>query len=207
LRIELKQVGQRYASQWLYRHVDAVIEPGQHVLIRGANGSGKSTLIKTLCGFVEPTEGELIWATGTQKVDVDQLYKYYSISSPMAEMWGDLSAMDFMKIVSDLKPLLFQPKEVLDQLMLAGDAQKPIKFFSSGMKQRLMTGLAILMESEVVLLDEPAVNLDAQGLKWFQHLLKNHLNDRTLVFSSNNPDEYSSLNFDWTLEVDELRPR
>jgi ABC-type multidrug transport system ATPase subunit len=187
--------------------VDAVIEPGQHVLIRGANGSGKSTLIKTLCGFVEPTEGELIWATGTQKVDVDQLYKYYSISSPMAEMWGDLSAMDFMKIVSDLKPLLFQPKEVLDQLMLAGDAQKPIKFFSSGMKQRLMTGLAILMESEVVLLDEPAVNLDAQGLKWFQHLLKNHLNDRTLVFSSNNPDEYSSLNFDWTLEVDELRPR
>lgn len=175
------------------------------MLVKGSNGSGKSTLIKTLCGYVEPTEGEVTWSSSGKAIPVETVYQKYSVSSPMAELWGDLRAIDFLHVVKDLKPMLYSPQEVLEQLMLFNNAVKPIKFYSSGMKQRLMTGLAILMQSEVVFLDEPAVNLDTNGLDWFHQLLNNHLGSRTLIFSSNNPDEYRPLEFNWTVEVDELR--
>jgi ABC-type multidrug transport system ATPase subunit len=66
---------------------------------------------------------------------------------------------------------------------------KPVRNFSSGMKQRLKLALAILSDTALLLLDEPGSNLDTEGLAWFRGLLMEHLEGRTLVVASNRQAE------------------
>jgi ABC-type multidrug transport system ATPase subunit len=62
---------------------------------------------------------------------------------------------------------------------------KPVLHFSSGMKQRLKLALAILSDTPLLLLDEPASNLDAEAIAWYRDLLQQHMAHRTLVIASN----------------------
>lgn len=61
-RLEARNLGFRYGSggAWVLRHVDLVVEPGQHVVFVGPSGQGKSTLLRLLCGLLEPSEGEVL---------------------------------------------------------------------------------------------------------------------------------------------------
>ena len=63
--------------------------------------------------------------------------------------------------------------------------EKPIAHFSSGMKQRLKLALAILSDTSLLLLDEPASNLDAEAVAWYRSLLDRHVEERTLLVASN----------------------
>jgi ABC-type multidrug transport system ATPase subunit len=63
--------------------------------------------------------------------------------------------------------------------------EKPVSNFSSGMKQRLKLALAILSDTQLLLLDEPASNLDAEGIAWYRELLLANLEGRTLLVASN----------------------
>lgn len=65
-----------------------------------------------------------------------------------------------------------------------------ISQFSSGMKQRLKLGLALLSEVPVVLLDEPTSNLDRKGIEWYQDLIDKFGQNRILIVCSNEPREY-----------------
>ena len=72
---------------------------------------------------------------------------------------------------------------------LEKNLEKPLRNFSSGMKQRLKLALAIFSDTPLLLLDEPASNLDAQGIAWFRDLLVKHLDQRTLLVASNRQAE------------------
>src|SRR5690606_2507923 len=80
----------------------------------------------------------------------------------------------------------YLPEEMLDILYLQHSANKYVKDFSSGMKQRLKLGLAILNNSSILILDEPCSNLDEQGVEWYQKILKEHCNNRLVLIGSNN---------------------
>jgi ABC-type multidrug transport system ATPase subunit len=70
--------------------------------------------------------------------------------------------------------------------------EKPVRNFSSGMKQRLKLALAILSDTSLLLLDEPTSNLDATAIAWYGDLLREHVKDRTLLVASNRQEaEYA----------------
>jgi ABC-type multidrug transport system ATPase subunit len=74
---------------------------------------------------------------------------------------------------------------VMDATGLIRNRNKPIKYFSSGMKQRVRLAIALLTESEVVLLDEPAANLDRKAIDWYRNLVAENHKDRILIVCSN----------------------
>ena len=76
---------------------------------------------------------------------------------------------------------------------MKGNKGKQIQFYSSGMKQRVKLALAILSESEMVILDEPTSNLDREGKDWYQQMIKSNIGKRTLVIASNDPEEYQMV--------------
>ena len=82
-----------------------------------------------------------------------------------------------------------QEAEILDCLRLSKEAEKPIKYFSSGMKQRLKVGLAILADAPLLLLDEPLSNLDKEGVQWYDNLMRQYINNKTVIIASNNIED------------------
>ncbi|MDZ7848942.1 MAG: ATP-binding cassette domain-containing protein [Owenweeksia sp.] len=75
--------------------------------------------------------------------------------------------------------------QLLEHSLLYNAAQKEIRNFSSGMRQRLRLGLALFTKSDLILLDEPTSNLDPQGVIWYRELIEKERDDRTLVIGSN----------------------
>lgn len=81
-------------------------------------------------------------------------------------------------------------KEIIEILYLENHQHKAVSQFSSGMKQRLKLGLAVLSDVPLILLDEPTSNLDKKGVSWYSELINNFCAERTIIVCSNEPREY-----------------
>ncbi len=75
-------------------------------------------------------------------------------------------------------------------MQLEHAADKQIRYYSSGMKQRIKLAQAFFTETPVVLLDEPCTNLDTDGISLYQKLVKDYSLNRTVIVSSNDITEY-----------------
>ena len=82
-------------------------------------------------------------------------------------------------------------KEIIVTLGLAKSSHKQIRYFSSGMKQRVKLAQAIFSNVPAVLLDEPLTNLDDEGIALYHSLIKTYCNNRLVIVSSNDKNEYS----------------
>ena len=80
--------------------------------------------------------------------------------------------------------------EAADRMRLSHAMDKEIKFFSSGMKQRVKLGLAFFSDVPLVILDEPTSNLDRQGAAWYHEQVQLLQPDQLLLIGSNDPAEY-----------------
>ena len=78
--------------------------------------------------------------------------------------------------------------EVIKILELDKAKHKAIKYFSSGMKQRLKLGLAILANTQLLLLDEPCSNLDKAGITWYKQIVKQNEANRIIIVCSNHQE-------------------
>jgi ABC-type multidrug transport system ATPase subunit len=82
-------------------------------------------------------------------------------------------------------------KEIISIINLQKAAHKQIRYFSSGMKQRVKLAQAIFSDTPIVLLDEPLTNLDEEGVSLYNNLIENYCKNRMLIISSNDKKEYS----------------
>jgi ABC-type multidrug transport system ATPase subunit len=103
-----------------------------------------------------------------------------------------MTAAEFLQFHSSFKPFLpsLSISGALAAVGLAAAAQKQIRFFSSGMKQRLKLAQALFSDTPVILLDEPCTNLDAEGIGLYQRLIRQYSGDRLVIVSSNDPQEF-----------------
>jgi len=193
MQIKFKEAGKRFNRDWIFRRLDFVFEPGKSYVILGGNGSGKSTLLKAALGYAPLSEGSVSFFSGDREVKQENIYKHFSFCSPYMELYEELSLYELVKFHSGLKPLRNKigAKEFIERIDLEKSAKKPVKYFSSGMKQRVRIGLAVLSDTDCVLLDEPVSNLDRKGVEWYQNLIKAERDQRTVLVASNHAeDEY-----------------
>lgn len=186
--IHFEKGGKRFLREWIFRNLDLTLEQGTKCAILGSNGSGKSTLLQSVCGFQTLSEGELFWKTNNQLIPKDEFRNYFSWAAPYIELPEELFAEEIIEHQGTFKPFLqnLSTNEVLKILYLNENAGKRIRYFSSGMKQRLKLGLAILADVPVLLLDEPVSNLDEKACIWFRDLLNQFAMEKTIVVCSNN---------------------
>ena len=189
MKISLQNVGKRYNREWIFRHFNFDFSPSVSYAITGANGSGKSTLLQVIAGATLHSEGQLLYNQPTGG-SIEQPYRYIAIAAPYLELIEEFTATELLTFHAGFKKLTAPVETILQSVNLDKAAHKQIRYFSSGMKQRLKLAQAFFSESEVLLLDEPTTNLDSEGVNLYQALVQNQAGNRLLFVSSNVPQEY-----------------
>ncbi len=191
MHIALAAVAKQFAREKIFQGVNHVFHAGSRTALLGPNGCGKSTLLQVVAGALVPTAGKVEHAVEGRAVPQEELYRWVSIAAPYLDLYDDLSLQEAIANHACFKPFrsAVSPRDVARIAYLEPHWGKPITHFSSGMRQRLKLALAILSNTPLLLLDEPATNLDAEGIAWFKELLLKHLDGRTLLVASNRQAE------------------
>lgn len=192
MTISLSDAGKRYNRDWIFRHFNYVFNAGESYAITGPNGSGKSTLLQVLGGVMMVNEGICNWESGNKKVDSEKIYRYISISAPYLELIEEMNFTEFIDFHNGFKPFLpgMENLQIAEKVGLSKSIKKQIRYYSSGMKQRLKLAQCILSDTPIILLDEPCTNLDADGISLYHQLIEEFGKGRTIVVSSNDEVEY-----------------
>lgn len=193
MNISLQNIGRRFNKEWIFRGLDYQFVSGQTYAVLGGNGSGKSTLLSILLGSLTPSEGELSYRLEEKEVKVDEVYRQLSFAAPYIDLIEEFTLLETINFHFQFKSYHngLDAMALLDVLGLPKSQDKPLKYFSSGMKQRTKLALAIGASSGLLLLDEPTSNLDTQGIDWYLNLVNLYGKDKTIVVGSNQEHEYS----------------
>lgn len=193
MKITLSNAGKRFNRDWIFRKANLIFLPGQTYVITGSNGSGKSTLLQTLAGSMEISEGKIEWNHNNISIDADNIYSYLTIAAPYIEVIEEMTAIEFLQFHQQFKPLSkgISITEILKLVGLEKAAAKQIRYYSSGMKQRIKLAQAIFSDAPLLLLDEPCTNFDATGFALYEQLIKDFTKSKTIIVSSNDVNEYS----------------
>lgn len=191
INISLSSLGKKFGSEWIFRELSAEIKAGDKLFISGGNGSGKSTLLQVISGFITPNEGKIIYSNDDKKIEAEDQKNYISLASPYLQLIEDFTLTEAIEHSKIFKPFVnkISTVDVLEIFELSNAKNKFIKQFSSGMKQRLKLGLAILADAPLLLLDEPVSNLDKNAIIWYKSLIQTYASHRTVIVCSNNIDE------------------
>jgi len=187
VNIVLRKTGKKFNREWIFRNVDLSMESGEKVVLLGPNGSGKSTFLQLLSGYVTPTEGSLQWISQGVELAADSVFQSVAMATPYLELPEELSFDELLDFHFRFKaPISGISMEEIRQLSgLPTGIQKPVRNFSSGMKQRVRLLLALCSTADLILLDEPCSNLDHEAVKWYHALADRFLTDRTVLVCSN----------------------
>jgi ABC-type multidrug transport system ATPase subunit len=189
--VRLLNLGKRFNREWIFRHLDYEFTTGKKYAITGSNGSGKSTLLQVIAGSLTHNEGNVEFKINQQPTNNDQHYNHISIATPYLELVEEMTALEMIAFHSTFKPLTLQAKEILEQVNLQAAANKQIRNYSSGMKQRLKLALAFFSNTPILLLDEPTTNLDEDGIALYHQLIQKHTANKLVIVCSNDKQEYS----------------
>jgi len=192
MQITLNNVGKRFNREWIFRKFSYQFQQGKSYAITGSNGSGKSTLLQVIAGSLTHNEGSIELKNDQQSTTNEQLYTQISIAAPYLELIEEMTAKEMLQFHTQFKPLVALPvEEILKTVGLQNAIHKQIRYYSSGMKQRLKLAQAFFSDTPVLLLDEPTTNLDAEGIALYQQLISNYTSNKLVIVSSNDTEEYA----------------
>ncbi len=192
MKITLANIGKKFNRQWIFKGIDWEFNKNETVALVGNNGSGKSTLLQIIYNFQTYSKGSIEYTWEGKILKEEELVGKVSLAAPYLELLEDFTLMEMLTFHFNMVSV--QPEITLASMVeacgLGGQEKKPVKYFSSGMKQRLKLVMAIYANTPLLLLDEPCSNLDEQGIKWYRDLMKTQLGKRTILIASNQGFEY-----------------
>lgn len=192
--IRLDDIGKKYYQRWIFKDINFDFAENRHLALVGKNGSGKSTLLRVISRQLTPSIGKVVYENEANEIPVNHSYRYLSWSGPHVQPYLDLNLEEHIRLHFSLKtPILKKPQEMVSILNLVAHKEKPLRYFSSGMLQRVKVGLALFTKSEVLMLDEPTSNMDVENAAFMLDLIKQHLGGRIFVLASNMEREYASF--------------
>ena len=133
-------LSKRYRDKWAVDHVSLKVEQGDIYGFIGQNGAGKSTTLKLLCGLARPTEGEALIFDRPIHDPIARRRVGALIERP--GLYPDLSGRENLQLYATLLGLdspAKQTDEILETVGLPAKEKKPVKQYSMGMKQRLIS--------------------------------------------------------------------
>jgi ABC-type multidrug transport system ATPase subunit len=193
MTISLSDAGKRYNRDWIFRHLTYQFEAGKSYAITGPNGSGKSTLLQVLSGNTMVNEGKIDWQLDGKVLADEKVYNHVSICAPYLELIEEMTLHEFLQFHKSFKPLLpgVSITDIIGVIGLEKAVNKQIRYFSSGMKQRVKLAQCIFSNTSLVLLDEPCTNLDAAGIELYHRLITAYCQNRMVLVSSNDEVEFN----------------
>ena len=191
--ISLKSAGKRFNREWIFRNLNFSADFGEIISVSGPNGSGKSTLLQIICGYLTLSEGSITWKLPKFNQDYNTVAPYISLCASYVEMVEEMTANEMLDFHFSFKRRRqdITNSEILSQLNLTAAANQQLRYFSSGMKQRIKLAQAFFSDTPVILLDEPCTNLDTDGINIFNQLMESYTLNRLVLVASNDYREVS----------------
>lgn len=188
MELQLQHLCKQYGEKRAVNDVTATLSPGVYGLL-GANGAGKSTLMRMICGVLKPTSG-YIRLNGKTIEDLGE--HYYAQLGYMPQDFGfypDFTAREFMRYMAavkgiDKRKVKSRTEELLHMVNLTEVADKKVKSYSGGMKQRLGIAQAELNNPSILILDEPTAGLDPKERVRFRNLISDFAKEKIVILST-----------------------
>jgi ABC-2 type transport system ATP-binding protein len=183
--IDATDVSKRYRTEVALDQVDLTVEEGETFGFLGPNGAGKSTFINVLLDFVKPTEGSVgIFGYDCQEDGV-AARNQIGVLPEGYSVFDRLTGRQHIEYAIRSKNADDAPLDILDRVGIREDANRKASEYSKGMAQRLVLGMALVGEPDLLLLDEPSTGLDPNGAAEMRQILREE-NERgaTIFFSS-----------------------
>lgn len=186
------QAGRRYNREWIFRNATRSFSSGTAYAITGANGSGKSTLLQCLAGILRLSEGKTRYTDNEKELPEESVYRSVSFCAPYLELIEEMTLTEFLDFHGSFKPYIngYGSMDIIRIIGLEGASVKQIRYYSSGMKQRVKLAQALLSQTAAIFLDEPCTNLDTAGIDLYHSLISQFCKNRLVMVSSNDPVEY-----------------
>ena len=161
------------------------VQPGRVTGFLGPNGAGKSTTLRALLGLVRPSAGTATFG-GRRYEELEEPSRQVGAVLEDTAFHPGRSGRNHLRVlaVAGGHPAS-RVDEVLERVGLTDDADRRVKGYSMGMRQRLAIGAALLGDPEVLILDEPTNGLDPPGIAWMRDLVRDHAaTGRAVLISS-----------------------
>ena len=183
-KLSFENLRRRFGRLSVLEGVSGEVAPGELLLVTGPNGSGKSTLLRCLAGLLAPERGTIKYWEDDRVIDTDERRRRVGYVAPDLALYSELTVAENLEFFARLRRT--GPDwglEVLRRLALPTDRMAGA--LSSGMRQRLRWGWALLHRPRLLLLDEPFQNLDTPGEEGTKALLYEHLDEGGLAVVAN----------------------
>ena len=192
MRIELRNVGKRYNRDWVFKNLSYTFISGTKYAITGPNGSGKSTLLQVIIGSASIHQGSIIYHSAQKNLPVSKVASEFSFAAPYIDLIEEMTLSEFLGFHGRMKGWIPGVKisDLVRDINLQYAMSKQLRYFSSGMLQRVKLLTAFCSNVEVILLDEPTSNLDDEGKNDYKRLLNKFGDKRLLIIASNDKSEY-----------------
>lgn len=188
-----EDLGKRYGRRVLFRRLSFRLRGGRLLAVTGPNGSGKSTLLRILAGVLRPSHGRVRLCVDGETVPDEERPLRTGLVAPYLQVYDGFTAREnlaFLARARRLQGAAGRIAALLDLVALTPRADDLVATYSSGMKQRLKFAAALLAEPPLLLLDEPASNLDVAGLGMVDRVIAYQQQaGRLLVLATNDPAE------------------
>lgn len=184
--IETTALTKRYGSDvYAVQDLDLTVEEGEVFGFLGPNGAGKSTTIDLLLDYIRPTTGSATVLGFDAQSETKRIHERVGILPDGYGLYDRLSGRKHVQFAIDLKQADDDPDAIIEQVGLdASAARRPVGGYSKGMTQRLVLGMALVGDPDLLILDEPSSGLDPHGIREMRSLIRDEAERGTTVFFS-----------------------
>jgi len=189
--IETNNLTKRYNGLVAVDMLNLKIQEGEIFGLLGPNGAGKTTTILMMLGLSEPTEGEVFidgFNSTREPIKVKEIVGYLPDN---VGFYDDLTGIENLKFIAELNDLpqdkiMGRIEEVLKRVGLGDVGNKKVETYSRGMRQRLGIADILIKDPKIVILDEPTLGLDPEGMESILNLIQelSRKDGRTILISS-----------------------
>lgn len=190
--LEINDIRKSFGRKILFEKISFSIKNAEAYAITGKNGSGKSTLVKILCGLLSPSGGTIRYTIDNREIPLSELYPVIGLVSPYLNMYeeftGEENLMLFMKI-RGMAVDAASIESLLHRFNIYQHRKKEVRYYSSGMKQRLKYCAALIHKPILLYLDEPTANLDDLGIAVVREVMMEQKKSAALIFATNESED------------------
>lgn len=194
--VVFERVSKRFGSVEALRGIELKVEPGEFLAFAGHNGAGKTTLFKLILALTFPSEGVVsVFGNNTTSPEAAGHRRSIGFLPENVVFSGNMTGLELLRFYARLKNARkSQCGALLERIGLGAAADRRIKTYSKGMRQRLGLAQMLLGEPSLLILDEPTTGLDPESRLQFRELIGERQREgATVLLSSHALAEFEEV--------------
>lgn len=195
MKIKLENITKKFNNVTILDDINCEFKPGKIYGLVGRNGAGKSVLLKIICGFYNPTNGNVIFDDKCINLEKEFAPSTRALIERPSFL-PDLTGFENLELLANIQKTIDSQQiiETLKKVNLFEDKDKKYSNYSLGMKQKLGIAQVIMENPEVEIFDEPFNGIDAESRELIKKLLLTEKkNGKVIILATHMKDDLDDL--------------